>query len=143
VPALDHRDPNGYQITLADGSVRSLGFQDAALLPQIITRDGGEFIQWPPVPPLAGTTTVVTTPTLLPTAPVVASPAPPGRAVMAGMSSGTSMGAGASPEPGGAVMAGISGMTPIQALEQRMQKVEEKLDLILRKLDAAGIERRR
>jgi RNA polymerase sigma factor (sigma-70 family) len=113
LPALDQRDPNGYQIALVDASVRSLAFQDASLLPHIITRAGGEFIQWPPVRPPAGTTTVVTTPTLLPTAPMVPSPA-----------------------AGGAAMAGMSGMTPIQALEQRMQKMEEKLDLILRRLDA-------
>jgi hypothetical protein len=37
----------------------------------------------------------------------------------------------------------MSGMTPIQALEQRMQKMEEKLELILRRLDTAGIGRPR
>jgi hypothetical protein len=140
LPALDHRDPNGYQIALADGSVRSLAFQDARLLPYIITRAGGEAIEWPPVQPAAGTTTVETTPTSLPTVPVVPSPTP-GGARMAGM---ISMTPGVpSPAPGGAVKSSMSGMTPIQALEQRMQRMEEKLELILRRLDAAGPERPR
>jgi hypothetical protein len=140
LPALDHRDPNGYHIALADGSVRSLAVQDAGLLPHIITRAGGEVIQWPPVPPAAATTTAVTTPTLLPTPPVVPPPAA-GRAATAGMSSETSV--VPPPAAGGPVMSSMSGMTPIQALEQRMQKMEEKLDLILRRLDAAGLERPR
>jgi RNA polymerase sigma factor (sigma-70 family) len=120
LPALDHRDPNGYQIALVDGSVRPLAFQDATLLPHIITRAGAEVIQWPPMRPPAGTTTVATSPTLLPTAPVAPTPA-----------------------PGGAAMDGMRGMTRIQALEQRVQKMEENLELILKRLDAAGLERRR
>ncbi len=140
LPAPDRRDPNGYQIALVDGSVRSLAFQDASLLPHIITRAGGEVIQWPPEQPTAGTTTVVTTPALLPTAPVVSS-APAGGAVMAGVSSTAPT--VSSPTPARAVMSNMSGMTPIQALEQRMQKMEEKLELILRRLDAAGLERPR
>jgi hypothetical protein len=40
-------------------------------------------------------------------------------------------------------MAGMMGMTPIQALEQRMQRMEEKLELILKRLDAADRERPR
>jgi hypothetical protein len=47
-----------------------------------------------------------------------------------------------SPASGGEAMASMSSMTPIQVLEQRMQKIEDKLELILRKLDAAGLERR-
>jgi RNA polymerase sigma factor (sigma-70 family) len=141
LPALDHRDPNGYQIGLVDGSVRSLAFEDAKLLPHIITRAGGEVIQWPPVQPPAGTTTVMTTPALLPTAPVVPPPAAGAAGMAAGMSRMTPV--VPSPAAGGAVMSSMSGMTPIQALEQRMQKMEEKLELILRRLDAAGLERPR
>ena len=37
-------------------------------------------------------------------------------------------------------MAG-SGMTPVQTLEQRVQRLEEKLELILQELDTAGRER--
>ena len=51
LPALDHRDPDGYQFGLVSGSVRSLPFQEAKLLPAIITRAGGEVIQWPAVRP--------------------------------------------------------------------------------------------
>jgi hypothetical protein len=40
-------------------------------------------------------------------------------------------------------MSSMSGVTSIQALEQRMQKMEEKLELILKRLDAAGLERPR
>jgi hypothetical protein len=134
LPALDHRDPNGYQIALVDGSVRSLAFEDARLLPHIITRAGGEVIQWPQVRPPASTTTLV------PTAPMVPSPTP-GGAVRAGMSSMTPM--VPSQAAGGAVMSSRSGMAPIQALEQRIQKLEEKLDLILKRLDAAGLDRPR
>jgi RNA polymerase sigma factor (sigma-70 family) len=115
VPALDDRDPDGYQIGLVDGSVRSLAVQDARLLPAIITRAGGEVIQWPSARPPRGATTVEATPTLLPTAPVVPSAT-----------------------PGGAVM---GGMTSVPALERRVRRLEEKLDLILKRLDAAGHER--
>jgi RNA polymerase sigma factor (sigma-70 family) len=142
LPALDSRDPNGYQIALADGAVRSLAFQDAKLLPDIITRNGGEAVQWPPMRPPANATSVEATPTLLPTAPVVPFPPPAGAgAAMAGAGGMTTMLPPAA--PGGAMMAGVGGTTPIQALDQRMQKMEEKLELILRRLDAAGLERPR
>jgi len=46
----------------------------------------------------------------------------------------------ASAAPGVGV-AGIGGETSVQALEQRVQWLEEKLDSILKRLDARGPER--
>jgi hypothetical protein len=39
------------------------------------------------------------------------------------------------------MMGGMSDMTSAQALEQRVRRLEEKLDLLLKKLGAAGHER--
>ena len=137
LPALDHRGTDGYQIGIVDGSVRLLALEEASVLPAIITRAGGEVIQWSPAPVPASATTASPTPVerplLLPTpAPVVPSTTP-GGGVMAGMR-------GMTPTSGGGVMAG-SGMTPVETLEQRVQRLEEKLELILRRLDTAGRER--
>ena len=117
LPALDSRDPEGYQFGLVDGSVRKLALQDASLLPAIITRAGGEVITWPPERPPGSPTTVERGVTLLPTPAPVSSATP---------------GAGAT-----------VGLTQVQALEQRMQKMEEKLEMILKRLDMLGQERRR
>ena len=97
-------------------SVHSLALQDASLLPAIITRAGGEVITWPPVRPPGSPTTVERGVTLLPTPPVVLS----------------------TPATGA-----TGGMTPVQALEQRMQRMEEKLEMILKRLDRLGQEGRR
>jgi RNA polymerase sigma factor (sigma-70 family) len=140
LPALDYRDPNGYQIALVDGLVRSLAFQDASLLPSIITRAGAEVIQWPPLRQPAGTTSFVSPLTVLPSATMIPFPAAGGGGTAA-MSSMTPM--PVSPAAGRAGMAGMSDVTPIHALELRMQKMERKLDLILKRLDASGVERPR
>ena len=67
--------------------------------------------------PAGNATTVEATPTLRPTPPIVP------------------------PTPVGAVMGSMSNMTPTPSLEQRMQRLEEKLELILKRLDALGHER--
>jgi hypothetical protein len=115
LPALDSRDPQGYQFELADGSVRSLAMQEARLLPAIITRAGGEVIEWPQERPPGSPTTVERGLTLLPTAPLGLSPTP--------------------------LPADAAGMTAGQTLEQRMQKMEERLEMILKWLDRLDQER--
>jgi hypothetical protein len=81
LPALDESDERGNLIGLADGSVRFvLNPKDATFLRQIITRAGGEVIQWPPVMPAPGAASRSATPPVAsltppPTAP--ATPAPP------------------------------------------------------------------
>ena len=66
LPALDDSDPDGYQFGLVDGSVRSLPLEEAKLLPALITRAGGEVIQWPAARPAGNATTVEATTTALP-----------------------------------------------------------------------------
>jgi RNA polymerase sigma factor (sigma-70 family) len=117
--ALDDHHPNGYQIGLVDGSVRTVPLDEARLLPYLITRAGGEVIAWPQERAAVGGAAGEQTPPR-PTAPVAPTIAPRGGRM-------------------GGMMIGLPGPTPStpQALEQRLQRVEEKLDRILRKLDAA------
>ena len=116
LPALDETDPQGYIVALADGSVRNIA-KDAKGMPQLlqrlITRNGGEVIEMPdprPLPAGGGSARVGEAPA--PTA--GATPAPAG---LPGMSAG-----GASATPA--------------SLEQRLQRLEDKLDQVLKRLDA-------
>jgi RNA polymerase sigma factor (sigma-70 family) len=114
LPKLDDSDPNGYLVGMADGAftyVRRKG--DDTFLRKIITRAGSEVVQWPQpvVDPSAEHPAVGGGLTPLPTPPVASE-----SGMMAMM-------------PGGAPPA------PPE-LEQRLRRLEEKLDLVLRKLDA-------
>lgn len=120
LPALDETDPKGYLIAMADGAVHTLP-KKAQGMPQLlgflITRNGGEAAQFPP-PAAPAWGSGVPTPGGL---------APPGGGVFAG---------GA---PGGA------GMGPREMLldsppgvEERLRRLEEKLDLVIKKLDTLG-----
>jgi hypothetical protein len=103
---------------MADGSVRSLPRSEERLLRPIITRAGGEVIVWPPS---GGTATGVAppaTPGLLPTPAPSPSPTP-------------------TPTPRAGLTASTDSSPPSPTLEQRLQRVEEKLDLLLQKFDAA------
>ncbi len=119
LPALDETDPQGYIVALADGSVSNIA-KDAKGMPQLlrrmITRNGGEIIEMPdprPLPAGGGSARVGEAPA--PTAGATAAPA--GLAGLAGMSAG---GPAATPA----------------SLEQRLQRLEDKLDQVLTRLDA-------
>jgi len=121
IPALDTSDPQGYLIALADGSVRSLA-KDAKGMPRLlsfmITRNGGEVIEIPPTQP--ATSRRLPSPEAVdPT--LVVTPHLRGRGEM---SSGGVSGSGME----------RSALTP--SVEQRLQSLEEKLDRVLKKLDA-------
>jgi hypothetical protein len=112
-PALDRSNRAGLALGLTDGSVRSLPHSvELGFLRSIITRAGGEVVVWPPAeagPPTerraAGGTP--REPQFLPTAPMpTPTPSP------------------AAPAP-----------TPPEALEQRLRRVEEKLDRLLQRLE--------
>ena len=116
MPALDETDPQGYIVAFADGSVRNIA-KDAKGMPQLlhhmITRKGGEIIQMPdprPLPAGGGSARVGEAPAPTDTA----TPAPAG---LPGMSAG---GPAATPA----------------SLEQRLQRLEDKLDQVLTRLDA-------
>jgi RNA polymerase sigma factor (sigma-70 family) len=124
LPALDE-GPDGYQLGMADGSVRSWPAGRVALLPALITRAGGEIIEWPQARPPAGGEGVQRTPPRPPTAPEVPAAAAGGAGADMAMMMSVMSGGTSGPVP----------PTP-QALEQRLRRVEEKLDRILGKLDA-------
>lgn len=116
MPALDETDPQGYIVAFADGSVRNIA-KDAKGMPQLlhhmITRKGGEIIEMPdprPLPAGGGSARVGEVPVLT----ARATPAPAG---LAGMGAG---GPAATPA----------------SLEQRLQRLEDKLDQVLTRLDA-------
>jgi len=111
LPALDDSDPTAPWIGMADGSARKLAKHEAKLLPALITRAGGEVIVWPATN--AGPTSVPgQSPTTLPTP--TATPTP------------------AAPRGGSAPMV----MMSPDALERRLAVVEQKLELLIQKLDA-------
>jgi RNA polymerase sigma factor (sigma-70 family) len=128
LPALDQSNPQGYTLGMADGSVRFLPIDEQRLLNQVITRAGGEVVEWPrtvgslQIDPRA-TRREVLAPTATPA--FIPNPTPaPGQAP--------------TPAPAGSMMAsmmGAPGRSPLQAIEQRLQRVEEKLDRVLQKLD--------
>lgn len=115
--ALDDSDGQGCWVGMGDGSLQRVPKERVRLLAALITRAGGEVVQWPGR--YADPTTVrVYRPTKdqLPTAGRLApmpTPAPP--------------------------TGGIAPMvvTSPEALEHRLAVVEQKLDLLIRKLDAA------
>ena len=126
LPELDESDPAGWLVGMADGSVHSVPIGEKMFLRRLITRNGGEVISWPnqagaPAEPAA----------LPPTAPTP-------RAVMAGGVPG----GGITPThpPGGAMITGGGMLTPpapsSSAIEQRLQRLEEKLDLLFQRLDS-------
>jgi hypothetical protein len=111
VPALDLDDDKGALVGIADGSVRTIP-ASPVLLSKLITRAGGEVIDWSLVPPVhrghepAPSPTPAPLPTATATAPVTPTPAP------------------------------ASTIPP--ELDQRLRGIEDKLDRLIRKLDAAG-----
>ncbi len=130
LPGLDESDPRGVLVAFADGSVRYIPRGKDALLKAAITRNGGEVIEWPPnddapKPVASGP---------LPTA--TATPAIAGGGRLSRMAGAGGMAAG---------MAGPTSATPSSppALEQRLQRIEEKLDLLLQRLDASPSESRK
>ncbi|QEH37707.1 ECF RNA polymerase sigma factor SigE [Aquisphaera giovannonii] len=183
LPLPADQDAKGYQILLADGSVRSIPASSARFLPYLITRSGGEVIDWSvvaptPAAPAAGANA---TPVIVPPLPTADQPPAAGamgsmmRAMMAG---GGVPAAGAGPGPvrggemtgaGQGMMRGYYGMTAqtrgqagsptpamgpldsrqgmmagmlpgagpdrMQALEQRIQRIETRLDQLIETLD--------
>lgn len=111
LPGLDATDPAGYLVALADGSVRFLA-KDAegmpGLLRKMITRGGGEIIEFPPVQPEPKGAPPAATPGLVITGP---RDRPEIRPEM--------IARGAPPD-----------------IEERLNRLEEKLDRVLKKLDA-------
>ena len=147
LPDLDTSNPRGYTLGMADGSLRRLPRSEERWLGQMITRAGGEVI---PQPALEGIATAgqedsttprfpTPAPVYLPTAPQP-TPRPATTTPIIG-----AIPASASPVPAPAAAPGpgmVMASDPIhpvmqhpQALEQRMQRVEEKLDLLLQKID--------
>ncbi|MDR3619770.1 MAG: sigma-70 family RNA polymerase sigma factor [Paludisphaera borealis] len=109
LPVLDESDPRGYLLGLCDGSVHVLPNVRQNLLLHLITRNGGEVVDtswFPNVDQRTATTTAHP-----PTTPPIDAKAPAPTAPAAPASSASSV-------------------------EQRLQKVEEKLDRLLEKLDA-------
>jgi RNA polymerase sigma factor (sigma-70 family) len=108
---LDIARGAGYRLGMCDGSYHLLPRHAAALLHDLISRAGGEVIQWPSAPRPIG-------------------PAPGAGLPMAG---------GATPTPAAVSPAPFPGApsTEMQAFERRLHRLEQKLELLLRKLDAA------
>jgi hypothetical protein len=122
LPALDETDPQGYIVAFADGSVSILA-KDAKGMPQLlqrlITRNGGEVIEMPaprPLPTEGGTARPGE-------APVPAGSATPALPGLPGMSAGGPTATNAS-------------------IEQRLQRLEDKLDQVLKRLDAMAVPER-
>jgi hypothetical protein len=113
LPGLDDGDSRGFILGMCDGSIRTLRPSDLSKLPALITRSAGEIVDgnWfadPTRPPT-------------PTAPVVATTdlAPPASSA-------------ASSRPAAPVSPASSGAS----VEERLQRLEEKYDRLLEKLDA-------
>ena len=107
---------SGVVVGFADGSARYLTAQENNLLPWLISRAGGEVFNWPSAAPLPGGQ---------PRPPIhrVYQPTPP---------------VGMTTMPGAATPAPPAPPAPIPPeLEQRLRGIEDKLDRVLRKLDAA------
>ena len=135
LPRLNRGDSNQWLIALADGVVRNVPIKDS-FLRHIITRNGRETIGWPPPGSTKGFTS----------SPAKEEPAGPqgGMGMMGmGMMDGR-MGMGMMDArmgaPGMAGAAGGGGSAPLPDLEQRLQRLEEKLDLVLKKLDSMSAE---
>jgi hypothetical protein len=163
LPQLDESDPDGYPLGLLDGSVRILRrglAQFPIWLRAVITISAGEvipgdiflesgLIQDAAVPTAVGTTPPITSVGAGGGAGIVSGGQPGasggsrggpgamggGRSMMSGMrgagSSGGMMGGMASAAAGGA------GMSPVD-VERRLQAIEQKLDLLIQKLDAVN-----
>jgi RNA polymerase sigma factor (sigma-70 family) len=120
-PALDRSNRAGLAVGMTDGSVRSLPHSvGLGFLRSVITRAGGEVVVWPPAeagPPTERRAAggARNDPQFLPTTPaptpVPVAPAP-------------TSGAAVSPAP-----------TSPETLEQRLRRVEEKLDRLLQRLE--------
>jgi RNA polymerase sigma factor (sigma-70 family) len=120
LPALDERNPLGFELGMADGSVRALSARvDAKFLRSIITRAGGEVIEWP----------------------AQESDAPTERQIRAGNALTTrQVASGLMPTPAPAAVpdplqSAQRMMMVSMTLEQRVQRVEEKLDRLIERLD--------
>ncbi len=115
--------PKGKLLGMMDGQIRSLPIDRSKILDSIITRNGGEIVSWSAEP--EGPRPAPDAPGLAPT------PTPPiataGRTTVA-----TLRDAGPRAAPAGGAAPG----RPL-TVEERLEHLERKMDLILRKLDAA------
>ncbi len=116
LPGLDNSDEKGVLAGIVDGSARYIPAEDQALLRILITRAGNEVFAWPPAPQIRRDQE----PSPRPAGPFLPTPAP--TAPMPATPAAT---------PGSA--------SPIPPeLDHRLRGIEDKLDRLLRKLDAAG-----
>ncbi|WP_435011170.1 sigma-70 family RNA polymerase sigma factor [Tundrisphaera lichenicola] len=117
LPAIDEADPFWCLVGMADGAALYVPPGDQHLLVQMITRSGGEVISFPTQPGKAGALPPATP------APIVTYPALP---------------AAGGPGMMGGMMASMGTTVPTATptIEQRLQSLEEKLDLLIQKLDA-------
>ncbi|WP_165233244.1 sigma-70 family RNA polymerase sigma factor [Aquisphaera insulae] len=125
LPALDESDPAGFPLLMVDGSIRTLPFEKAQMLPFAITRGGGEVLEWPQSKPSADEPTRRHPVKVM--VPASATPTPPGPA--AGMMSGGA-------EGGMGAMMGGGEPDRVQALEQRMKRIEDRLDKVMQAIQA-------
>jgi RNA polymerase sigma factor (sigma-70 family) len=128
LPALDDSDPQGYLLGVMDGSVRSLARSEALLLRPLITRAGGEIIIWPSVGGGANPSSPANT-TLAPTGPNTSTTPP--------ISTPMAMVGGMRADGMAGIMGGMTAEPTPRAIEQRLQRLEDKLDRLLKRLDAA------
>jgi hypothetical protein len=114
LPALDESDSEGYVLGFCDGAVRRLLKQRQRLLPYLLTYNGGEvidhssmFVQQPQAP--TGSAPLLPTPPVAPTAPLTPT----------------------------APVAPTAPATASPSVEQRLQRLEEKVDRLLEILGAS------
>lgn len=139
LPALDHSDPHGYTLGMTDGSVRSLSTMSEPFLRSLITRNGGEVIQWPQEDNRGAPTTVQPLPGFSPTPAPTPPPTPtlalaPGQVVRHAVTVASTPVIGSPPQPVSGVTY-VVGPGSLQDIDQRLRKVEDKLEVILQKLN--------
>jgi len=123
LPALDESDPRGYPLGFCDGAVRRLLRDRQSVLPFLITYNGGEVVDHSstfakePQPAPASTTPLLPTPPVAPTAPLPPIPPVP-------------------PTPPLAPIRPSLRENPSSSVEQRLQRLEEKIDRLIEKLEA-------
>jgi len=151
LPTLDDTDPSSCLVGMCDGSTRYVSPQDWTLLSKMITRAGREAIHLP-IRNESPDVSTPTTPPLPPTTPPLAPTAP--RASMPRMTADMSAST-LPPGPGAATPGPVTTETPLGpdgrilgttvesmpaparfSIEQRLQRLEEKLDSLIQRFDA-------